>query len=95
MNIRPLHNRIVVKPIKTSDNRVSAKENSHEGEVCRIPRQAPERRECNSAGCGSGQRHSYGKYTGSEIKLAGKEYLIVRGPALSMTRSAAGKGVHQ
>jgi len=38
MNIRPLHNRIVVKPIKTSDNRVSAKEKSHEGEVVAVSR---------------------------------------------------------
>ena len=90
MNIRPLHNRIVVKPIKTSDNRVSAKENSHEGEVCRIPRQAPERRECNSAGCGSEQPHSYGKHTGSEIKLAGEEYLIVRGASAQYDSECGG-----
>ena len=45
MNIRPLHDRIVVKPIETSDSTVgglfipdSAKEKPHEGRVVAISR---------------------------------------------------------
>ena len=86
MNIRPLHDRIVVKPIETSDSTVgglfipdSAKEKPHEGEVVAVSR--GKRLKDGSVvplDVGLGDHILYGKYTGSEIKLGGEEYLIVR-----------------
>jgi chaperonin GroES len=85
MNIRPLHDRIVVRPIETS-NTVgglfipdSAKEKPHEGEVVAVSR--GKRLEDGSViplDVTVGDHILYAKYTGSEIKLAGKQYLIVR-----------------
>lgn len=86
MNIRPLHDRIVVKPIEASDSTVrglfipdSAKEKPHEGKVVAVSRG---KRLADGAvtplGVAIGDHILYGKYTGSEIRLAGEEYLIVR-----------------
>lgn len=86
MNIRPLHNRIVVKPIQTSDSTVtglfipdSARERPQEGQVVAVSRG-----KCLEGGGVTlpdvtvGDHIFYGKYTGSEIKLSGENYLVVR-----------------
>jgi len=86
MNIRPLHDRIVVRPIETSDGPVrglfipdSAKEKPHEGEVVAVSRgKRLENGTLTPLDVAVGDHILYGKYTGSEIKLAGEEYLIVR-----------------
>jgi chaperonin GroES len=86
MNIRPLHDRIVVK-------RLDEKENTRNGIF--IPDSAqekPQQGEVIAAGNGkrledgtivkldvkAGDRILFGKYSGSEIKLDGVEYIIMR-----------------
>ena len=86
MHIRPLHDRIVVKRIEARDSTVSglfipnsAQEKPQEGTVVAVSR--GQRREDGSLSpldVSVGDHILYGKYTGSEIKLAGEEYLIVR-----------------
>jgi chaperonin GroES len=86
VNIRPLHDRIVVKPIETRDSTAGglfipdgAREKPQEGKVVAVSR--GKRLEDGSQSpldVALGDHILYGKYTGSEIKLAGEEYLIVR-----------------
>ena len=86
MSIRPLHDRIVVKRIEASDSTAgglfipdSAKEKPQEGKVVAVSR--GKRLEDGSLmplDVAVGDHILYGKYTGSEIKLAGEEYLIMR-----------------
>ncbi|MGO9241560.1 MAG: co-chaperone GroES [Terriglobales bacterium] len=86
MNLRPLHDRVMVKRVEEAESVVggiiipdSAKEKPQQAEVV-------------AAGSGkllkSGQRTSvdvkpgdrilFGKYSGSEVKIDGQEYLILR-----------------
>jgi chaperonin GroES len=86
MNIRPLHDRIVVKRIEASDSAVgglfipdSAKEKPHEGKVVAVSRgKRLEDGTLTPLDVAVGDHIVYGKYTGSEIQLAGEEYVIVR-----------------
>ena len=86
MNIRPLHDRIVVKRREASDSTVgglfipdSAKEKPHEGKVVAVSRgKRLEDGRLTPLDISVGDHILYGKYTGSEIKLAGEDYLIVR-----------------
>jgi chaperonin GroES len=98
MNIRPLHDRIVVRPIETSSIvgglfiPDSAKEKPHEGEVVAVSR--GKRLEDGSViplDVTVGDHILYGKYSGSEIKLAGEEYLIVREDEVLGVLEGAGK----
>ena len=86
MNVRPLHDRILVKRLEESAQRAgsiiipdSAKEKPQQGKVI-------------AAGAGkakddgkripldvrAGDKILFGKYSGQEIKLDGEEYLIMR-----------------
>jgi chaperonin GroES len=86
MNVRPLHDRIIVQRLEEGEQRVggiiipdSAKEKPQQGKVI-------------AAGAGkvkddgkrialdvkSGDLILFGKYSGQEIKLDGEEYLIMR-----------------
>jgi len=75
-----------VKPIETSDGPVgglfildSAKEKPREGKVIAVSRgKRLEDGSLTPLDVTVGDHILYGKYTGSEIKLAGEEYLIVR-----------------
>ena len=86
MNIRPLHDRIVVKRIEARDSTVgglfipdSAKEKPQEGKVVAVSRgKRLEDGTLTPLDVAVGDHILYSKYTGSEIKLAGEEYLIVR-----------------
>src|SRR5205085_11570222 len=85
-NIRPLHDRVIVKRIDEGEQlrgRLiipdTAKEKPQEGEVIAVgegkykedgTRQKPDVK--------AGDRILFGKYSGSEIKLDGEEYLIMR-----------------
>ncbi len=86
MNLRPLHDRVMVK-------RIEAAETVAGGII--IPdtaKEKPQQAEVVAAGSGkllkSGQRASvdvkpgdrilFGKYSGSEVKIDGQEYLILR-----------------
>ena len=86
MNIRPLHDRIVVKRLEGSDSTLgglfipdSAKEKPQEGKVVAVSRgKRLEDGSLSPLEVALGDHILYAKYTGSEIKLAGEEYLIVR-----------------
>jgi chaperonin GroES len=86
MNVRPLHDRIIVQRLEEGEQRVggiiipdSAKEKPQQGKVI-------------AAGAGkvkddgkrialdvkAGDLILFGKYSGQEIKLEGEEYLIMR-----------------
>jgi len=86
MNIRPLHDRVLIRRLEEKESKVggiiipdSAKEKPQQGEV-------------NGVGSGklspkgerfkpevkTGDRILFGKYSGSEVKIDEEEYLILR-----------------
>jgi chaperonin GroES len=103
MSLRPLHDRVLIKRIEEQETVKggiiipdTAKEKSQEGEVV-------------AAGAGkilengsnrpvevkAGDRILFGKYSGTEVKIAGQEYLILREDEIigifAQTGKAAGK----
>jgi len=86
MNIRPLHDRIVVKRVDEQDEKTagliipdSAKEKPQEGEVKAVGKgKRLEDGKVVSLDVQVGDRILFGKYSGSEIKLDGEELLIMR-----------------
>jgi chaperonin GroES len=86
MNVRPLRDRILVKRLEEGEQRVggiiipdTAKEKPQQGKVVAVGTGR-----VNDAGkvfpldVKAGDRILFGKYAGTEIKLDGEEYLIVR-----------------
>jgi len=86
MAIRPLDDRIVVKCIEASDSTAgglfvpeSAKEKPQEGKVVAVSRgKRQENGSLRPIDVRVGDHILYSKYTGSEVRLAGEDYLIVR-----------------
>jgi chaperonin GroES len=86
MNLRPLHDRIVVKRIGNTDIPVnglflpdSAKEKPQEGKVVAVSKgKRLENGSLTLLDVSVGDHILYGKYSGAEIRLAGEEFLIVR-----------------
>ena len=87
MNIRPLHDRIVVKRIDTNDEKTaggliipdSAKEKPQEGEVVAVGNgKRGDDGKVMPLELKAGDRILFGKYSGSDIKLDGIEYMIMR-----------------
>ena len=87
MNIRPLYDRIVVKRIEGEDTVKigglyipdTAKEKPQEGEVFAVGQgKRLEDGKVTPLDVKAGDRILFGKYSGSEIKLDGQEYLIMR-----------------
>ena len=87
MNIRPLYDRIVVKRVEGQDEKTvggliipdSAKEKPQEGEVVAVGKgKRLEDGKVIALDVQVGDRILFGKYSGSEIKLDGEEYLIMR-----------------
>src|SRR5208283_696828 len=86
MNIRPLHDRIVVKRIENTETMQgglyipeSAKEKPQEGEVVAVGKgKRLEDGKVVALDVKPGDRILFGKYSGSDIKLDGEEYLIMR-----------------
>ena len=86
MNVRPLHDRIIIQRIEEGEQKVggiiipdSAKEKPQQGRVIAAgtgkikdngTRQRPDVK--------AGDLILFGKYSGQEIKLDGKEYLIMK-----------------
>jgi chaperonin GroES len=86
MNIRPLHDHVIVRRIEEAETirggiiiPDTAKEKPQQGEVVGVGdgklledgKRAP-------IDVKTGDRILFGKYSGSEIKIAGEEYLVVR-----------------
>ena len=86
MEIRPLHDRIVVKRIEETENMRnglyipdSAKEKPQEGEVVAVGNgKRTEDGKVLPLDVKAGDRILFGKYSGSDIKIDGNEYLIMR-----------------
>jgi chaperonin GroES len=86
MNIRPLYDRIVVKRIESTETMQgglyipdSAKEKPQEGEVVAVGKgKRLEDGKVIALDVKAGDRILFGKYSGSDIKLDGEEYLIMR-----------------
>jgi chaperonin GroES len=86
MKIRPLYDRIVVKRIEQSEERQgglfipdSAKEKPQEGEVVAVGKgKRLEDGKVVPLDVQAGDRILFGKYSGSEIKVDGEEFLIMR-----------------
>ena len=86
MKIRPLHDRIVVKRIENDDNKIgglyipdSAKEKPQEGEVVAVGNgKRGDDGKVHPLEVKAGDRILFGKYSGSDIKLDGHEYMIMR-----------------
>jgi len=86
MNIRPLHDRVVVKRIEQQEQKQgslyipdSAKEKPQEGEVVAVGKgKRSEDGKVHALDVQAGDRILFGKYSGSDIKMDGQEYLIMR-----------------
>ena len=86
MKIRPLYDRIVVKRIEEQEQKVgglyipdSAKEKPQEGEVVAVGKgKRLEDGKLVPLDVEVGNRILFGKYSGSDIKLDGEEFLIMR-----------------
>jgi chaperonin GroES len=86
MNVRPLHDRIIVQRIEEAEQRVggiiipdTAKEKPQQGKV--IAAGAGKVKEDGkrvSLDVKAGDLILFGKYSGQEIRLDGEDYLIVR-----------------
>jgi len=100
MNIRPLYDRLVVKRIEGQDEKTasgliipdSAKEKPQEGEVVATGKgKRLEDGKVVALDVQVGDRILFGKYSGSEIKLDGTEYLIMREDEVLGILNGAGK----
>jgi chaperonin GroES len=86
MKIRPLGDRVLVKRIKEEEKTKggiiipdTAKEKPQEGEVVAVGRgKVTDDGKVLALDVKSGDRILFGKYSGSEIKIEGDEYLILR-----------------
>ncbi len=86
MDIRPLHDRVLVKRIEETETKVggiiipdTAKEKPQQGEVVGVGNgKLLEDGERAPIDVKVGDRILFGKYSGSDIKVGGNEYLIVR-----------------
>jgi chaperonin GroES len=86
MNIRPLHDRIVVRRLEQKETMQgglyipdSAKEKPQEGEVVAVGKgKRLEDGKVVPLDLKAGDRILFGKYSGSDIKIDGEEFLIMR-----------------
>ncbi|HEY2121304.1 MAG TPA: co-chaperone GroES [Candidatus Acidoferrum sp.] len=85
VNLTPLHDRVIVKRIEEKESVKggiiipdSAKEKPQEGEVIAAGAGKREKGERVPLDVAAGDRVLFGKYSGTEIKLEGEEFLILR-----------------
>lgn len=85
MNIKPLGDRILVKPLEAQEEKVgsiyipeTAKEKPQEGTVEAVGPGKYEGGKLVEPEVKVGDRVLYGKYSGTEIKRDGGDYLIIR-----------------
>jgi chaperonin GroES len=86
MNLQPLGDRVVVKPLSEEDSKTpsgiyipdTAKEKPPEGEVVAVgPGEPNDNGEKIKPDVEEGDKVVYSKYGGTEIKVEGTEYLIL------------------
>ena len=86
MDLRPLHDRVLVKRLDEGEQKIggiiipdTAKEKPQQAEVKAIGNgKMLESGERVALDVKPGDRILFGKYTGSDIKIEGEEYLILR-----------------
>ena len=86
MNVRPLHDRIIVRRLEEGEQKVggiiipdSAKEKPQQGKVVAVGAgKADKDGKRIALDVQQGDTILFGKYSGQEIKLDGEEYLIMR-----------------
>lgn len=86
MNIRPLHDRVIVRRIeetRTSPGGIvipdSATEKPSQGEIIAAGKgRILENGTVRPLDVKKGDRILFGKYSGSEVKISGEEYLVMR-----------------
>ena len=86
MNIRPLHDRVIVKRVeeeKTSPGGIvipdSATEKPVEGEVIAVGNgKLLDNGELRALDLKKGDKVLFGKYSGNEVKVSGEDYLVLR-----------------
>jgi chaperonin GroES len=86
MNIRPLRDRIVVKPLEGEEKTAggiylpdTAKEKPQQGEVIAVGpgKFIEEKGDRIAPPLDKGDKVIYGKYAGTEVRIAGEEYKIL------------------
>lgn len=86
MKLRPLHDRVLVRRLEEKETMRggiiipdSAKEKPQQAEVVAVGKgKLSEEGELITPSVKAGDRILFGKYSGSDIKLDGEEYLILR-----------------
>ena len=86
MKVRPLHDRIIVQRLEEGEQKVggiiipdTAKEKPQQGKVIAVGTgRVTDKGDVLPLDVKAGDTVLFGKYSGSEIKIDGKEYLIVR-----------------
>jgi chaperonin GroES len=86
MNFRPLHDRVVIRRIESNDRTPggiiipdTAKEKPQEGEVIAVgPGGRDETGRMQPLDVRVGDRILFGKWSGTEVRIAGEEYLIMK-----------------
>ena len=86
MNVKPMEDRVLLKPMeaeqKTSGGIIipdNAKEKPQKGEVVAVgPGKTNDKGQKIEMTLKKGDKVLYGKYSGAEITIDGKDYLIVR-----------------
>ena len=86
MTFRPLHDRILIKRVEEKETVKggiiipdTAKEKPQEGEVVAVGHgKKTDKGEVIALDVKPGERILFGKYSGTEIKIEGQEYLILR-----------------
>ena len=86
MNVRPLHDRILVKRVEETEQRFggiiipdTGKEKPQQGRVVAVGHgRVNDEGKVVPLDVKSGDTILFGKYSGTEIKLEGEEYLIIR-----------------
>jgi chaperonin GroES len=99
MTLQPLHDRVVIRRIDEHETATggiiipdTAKEKSQEGEVISVGTgKTLESGTILPLGVKQGDRILFGKYSGTEIKLQGQDYLILREDEIMGILTHAGK----
>jgi chaperonin GroES len=86
MTIKPLADRVVVKPLEAEEKKQgsiiipdTAKEKPMQGEIVAVgPGRVTESGQKISLEVKKGDKVLYGKYSGTEVTIDGKDYLILR-----------------
>lgn len=86
MDVKPLEDRVIVKPLEAEEKTAggiiipdNAKEKPQKGEVIAVgPGKVSDKGEKIPMTVKKGDVVLYGKYSGTEVKVDGEDYLIVR-----------------